>query len=70
MKQIVTFAALMLGLMLFGAPKISPAAVAPQATNHTHSHSGRATSNDRHARKHRASNHHHRHRTTAKSHSS
>jgi hypothetical protein len=36
------------------------------ANDNARSPSDRSTSHDRHARKHRASTHHHRHRTTAK----
>jgi len=65
-------------LVLFLAPTVfaasmqaTPAEPAPQASNDSaRSPSGRATSHDRHARKHRASNHHRRPRTTAKSHMS
>jgi hypothetical protein len=64
------FARLFLVLILLGAPRISSASSAPQANNTVHSRSGRATSHERHARKHHASNRHHRHRTTAKTHNS
>jgi hypothetical protein len=46
-----------------------PAESASQASSDSvRSTSNRATSHDRHMRKHRAGNHRHRHRPTAKSH--
>lgn len=70
MKHIVTLAAFLAAPMVFAAPGTSSARPTLQATNKPYSPSGRSTSHDRHARKHRASNHHHRHRTTAKNHHS
>jgi Ni/Co efflux regulator RcnB len=69
MKQIVGILALILASPVFAAP-IQETATDPAPQNHSAgSPSGRATSHDRHAHKHRASSHHHRHRTTAKNHS-
>ena len=68
MKQIVSIAACLLALTLSAAPRSLSAEAIVQAN--THSSSGRATSHDRHTRKHHTSNRHHRHRTTAKSHNS
>jgi hypothetical protein len=72
MKQIVGIFALILAPAVFAAPRQEPPAdPAPQASNQAAgSTSSKATSHDRHTRKHRASSHHHRHRTTAKSHTS
>jgi hypothetical protein len=72
MKLILSVAALLLASTVFATPRQTSAAEpAQQASNDaTRSTSGRATSHDRHARKHRAANHHHRHRTTTKNHNS
>jgi hypothetical protein len=70
MKRIASLAILLLAPVTFAAQRASSTEPGPQGTNDTHSRSGRATSHDRHPRKHHASNHHHRHRTTAKSHNS
>jgi hypothetical protein len=72
MKQIVAIFALILAPAVFAAQSQEPSAdSAPQASNHSAgSTSSKATSHDRHARKHHASGHHHRHRSTAKSHNS
>jgi hypothetical protein len=72
MKQIAAIFALILGPTVFAAQSQERAVEpAPQASNHNAgSTSSKATSHDRHARKHRASGHHHRHRTTTKSHNS
>ncbi|HXN54024.1 MAG TPA: hypothetical protein VN943_18990 [Candidatus Acidoferrum sp.] len=72
MKQIVSVLLLGLAPAVFAVSKQrAPADPAPQASNDSaRSSSSKATSHDRHVRKHRASNHHHRHRTTPKSHNS
>jgi hypothetical protein len=72
MKQIVAISALILAPAVFAAQSQEPAAeAAPQSSSQSSgSTSGKATSHDRHARKHRASGHHHRHRSTAKNHNS
>jgi Ni/Co efflux regulator RcnB len=72
MKEIVAIFALILAPAVFAAQSQEPAAdPAPQASSHNAgSTSSKATSHDRHARKHHASGHHHRHRSTTKSHNS
>jgi hypothetical protein len=72
MKQIVaTFVLILAPAVFAGQSQEPPADPAPQANNHSAgSTSSKATSHDRHARKHHASGHHHRHRTMAKSHNS
>jgi hypothetical protein len=71
MKQIAIILALSLAPAVLAAPRQTPESPAAPATNYApRSSSSRATSHDRHARKHRASNHHHRRRTTAKNHNS
>jgi hypothetical protein len=69
MKQIFSVVVLVLAPAVFGAPRQTPPLEpAPQASNDSaRSTSSKATSHDRHMRRHRASSHHHRHRTTAKS---
>jgi len=70
MKHVVALAVLLAAPVVFAAPGTSSAGRTLQATNKPYSPSGRSTSHDRHARKHRTSSHHHRHRTTAKNHNS
>ena len=72
MKQIVSVLVLVLAPAVSGAPRqTTPAEPVPQANSDSaRSTSSKATSHDRHVRKHRAGNHHHRPRTTAKSHNS
>jgi hypothetical protein len=70
MRKMVSVLVFVLAPAVFAAPRQSvPAEPTSQASNDgPRSTSNRATSHDRHVRKHRAGNHHHRHRTTAKSH--
>jgi hypothetical protein len=72
MKRFVSLLVLFLAPTVFAASmQATPAEPGPQASNDSaRSPSGRATSHDRHARKHRAGNHHRRPRTTAKGHMS
>jgi hypothetical protein len=72
MKQIVGIFALVLAPSIFGGPRQEPPAdPLPLASSHdAGSTSSKATSHDRHMRKHRASSHHHRRHTTAKNHTS
>jgi Ni/Co efflux regulator RcnB len=71
MKQMASILVLALAPALFAAPRQAAQDPATQAgSDSPSSPSSRATSHDRHARKHRAGNHHHRRHTTAKSHSS
>lgn len=72
MKHIVSVLALVLAPAVLAAPLQSQSAQpAPQTNNDSaRSPSSKATSHDRHMRKHRAGNHHHRPRVTAKSHNS
>jgi hypothetical protein len=70
MKFLLSSLTLLLAPTLFAAPIQS---TAPEPTPQTsidtpRSPSGKATSHDRHMRKHRVGNHHHRRRTTAKNH--
>jgi hypothetical protein len=73
MKQFASILVLTLAPAVFAAPRqTTPENPAPLTSNDDtpRSSSGRATSHDRHARKHRTSNHHHRRHTTARSHNS
>ncbi len=72
MKQIVSVLALALMPAVFAAPwQAAPAEPVPQANSDSaRSTSSKATSHDRHVRKHRTGNHHHRPRVTVKSHKS
>ena len=72
MKQIVSVMVLVLAPAVLAAPRqTTPAEPAPQAnSNGAHSSSSKATSRDRHVRKHRAGNHHRRPRMTPKNHNS
>jgi len=72
MKQIASVLILALAPVVLAAPRQTPAAdPAPQASNDSpRSSSSRATSHDRHARKHRASSHRRHHHTAAKTHNS
>jgi hypothetical protein len=68
MKHIVAVLVLVLTPAIFAAPRqTTPAEPDPQANSDgARSASSKATSHDRHVRKHRAGNRHHRPRTTAK----
>ena len=72
MKHIVTVLVLGLAPAVFAAPmQTASAGPVPQASSDSgRSTSGKASSHDRHVRKHRAGNHHHRPRLTAKNHNS
>jgi hypothetical protein len=72
MKYVFCLWALALAPALFAAPVQAPTAepAAQASTDNPRSPSGKATSHDRHMRKHRNGNHHHRPRTTAKNHNS
>jgi hypothetical protein len=72
MKQLFSVFVLVMAPAVFAAPaQTAPTEAAPQANiDARRSPSGKATSHDRHMRKHRAGNHLHRRRTTAKNHSS
>ena len=71
MKQIVAIFALILAPAVFAAQgQEPPADPTPQTSSHSAgSTSSKATSHDRHARRHHLNGHHHRHRT-AKNHTS
>jgi hypothetical protein len=72
MKQIVIVLLLVPAPAVSGAPRqTTPAEPVPQANSDSaRSTSSKATSHDRHVRRHRAGNHHHHARATAKSHNS
>jgi Ni/Co efflux regulator RcnB len=72
MKHIVSILVLVLAPVVFAAPMQTASAerVPQTSSDSARSSPSKATSHDRHVRKHRAGNHHHRPRMAAKSHNS